>query len=332
MKYIPALDGLRALAVLAVVGLHSHAPGFSGGSIGVDVFFVLSGYLITRLISETQPRLRDFYVRRFFRLTPPLVFMLAAYVAAYSVLVPGYPHYRDALISLLYLSDYARAFWHVPEYVTHTWSLSVEEHFYLLWPIVLLRCRPSIKALALVYLAATVWRWLPDQADAYVRFDTRIAPLILGCMMASVPRGRFPAWPWLLALGAFCVINPWQWQGVGGAIAISAVELSAAAAILGRSPAWMEHRWLVYLGRLSYGIYLWHVLISVYLVEIAYASWQEAFLWSLGGSVALAALSYHTVEAISRNSWSRAGSALPGQRYRDSLARLIPRRPYSTER
>lgn len=294
---MPELDGLRALAVLVVVGVHTGVPGFAGGAIGVDVFFVLSGYLITRLLRESRPTLGEFYLRRFWRLTPPLALMLAVYVVVYSVLIPGYPHWRDALLSLAYLTDYSRAFWHLPTYVAHTWSLSVEEHFYLIWPLVLLRWNPSLRTLVVAYALATVWRWLPWQEAAYLRFDTRIAPLLLGCIIAHVPRGRFPAWPALIALAAGTALDPWQWDGVAGAGAVMAVEAAAACAILGTSPAWLSHRWAVYLGKLSYGIYLWHVLISVYLVDVMLVSWREAVIYTLPGSIALAAVSYHTIEA-----------------------------------
>lgn len=297
---MPELDGLRALAVLVVVGVHTGVPGFAGGAIGVDVFFVLSGYLITRLLRESRPTLRDFYVRRFWRLTPPLALMLAAYAAVYSILIPNYPHWRDAFLSLFYLTDYSRAFWQVPTYVAHTWSLSVEEHFYLLWPLIMMRFNPSVKALVAAYVVATIWRWLPWQEAAYLRFDTRTAPLLLGCIIAGVPRGRFPAWPALLLLAVATSLNPWQFDGTAGVGAVMAVELAAAAAILGSAPAWLSHRWMAYLGKLSYGIYLWHVLISVYLVDVLLVSWREALLYTLPGSVALAAISYHSIEAWAR--------------------------------
>lgn len=300
--YLPELDGLRALAVLVVVGVHTGVPAFAGGAIGVDVFFVLSGYLITRLLRESHPTLREFYMRRFWRLTPPLALMLAVYVVVYSILVPGYPHWRDALLSLFYLTDYSRAFWHLPTYVAHTWSLSVEEHFYLLWPLILMRLNPSVKSLVVAYAVATIWRWLPWQEAAYLRFDTRTAPLLLGCIIASVPRGRFPAWPALLMLAGGTALDPWQLDGVAGAGAVMAVELAAAVAILGKAPRWLSHRWMAYLGKLSYGIYLWHALISVYLVDVLLVSWREALLYTLPGSIALAAISYHTIEA-----WARSG-------------------------
>lgn len=310
MKYDPTLDGMRALAVMAVVGTHAGVPGFGGGAFGVDFFFVLSGYLITRILSENHPTLRDFYVRRFMRLTPALAFMLTGYLAFFSWLTPDYPHWRDALLAMFYLTDYSRL-WKLPLFLIHTWSLSVEEHFYLIWPLILYRLKPSLRALIVAYLVVTVWRWIPGQPVAYGRFDTRGAALIVGCIIAFLPRGRFPAWPALILLGAACTLNIWQMTHWNRAALFVAVEWLAAAAVLGRAPAWLGQRLLVYVGKLSYGIYLWHWPIVVVLKDFLYLHWTEVLAGTVIGSVVMAALSYHTIEATVRWYRRKPAEAVP---------------------
>lgn len=304
MKYNPALDGIRALAVLGVIGFH--AGMLQGGYIGVDVFFVLSGYLITKVVGE-NPDLPRFYWRRVKRLVPPLALMLAAYVAFFSWAAPDGAHRsRDALLAFLYLTDYAHNV--VADQLRHTWSLSVEEHFYLLWPLIFLRCRPTMFALALAYVCATLWRvWRMHHGDwwlAYPQFDARVSGLILGCLMAHLPRIRFPAWPGLVALAALAVLLPWDSATAHG-VGMIPVEIAAAVAILGQSPQWLGR--LAYLGKLSYGIYLWHYPIASYLL----ARNTDPLLvlaGSLCGSIALAALSYHTIESLTTQRMRRAGT------------------------
>lgn len=295
MEYKPHLDGLRALAVLAVVAFHARVPGFPGGYVGVDLFFVLSGYLITQVLAS-NPDLPRFYIRRAKRLIPPLALLLIAYLLIFPVVRPGQPHVRDSLIAFFYLSDYFVAFWNKPEYLRHTWSLAVEEHFYLLWPLVMLKLRPSIKALLIAYIAATAWRWGWDGwHEAYSRFDTRLSGLLLGCILAGLTIKRtFPAWPGLVVLAVATFAYRWEMPWVQGA-GFMIVELAAAIAIIGTPPAWLSTQPLVYLGKLSYGIYLWHYPITKLCRESG-ADWLVVLLTSLALSILLAAASYHLVE------------------------------------
>lgn len=130
----PELDGLRAIAISLVMLFHSRCFIVPGAFAGVDIFFVLSGFLITRLLLAEQScggriDIGSFYIRRITRLTPALLLMLSVYVLLAPMLWPSADHLFQAGLAFFYASDYARAFWGVPQYLTHTWSLSVEEHF-----------------------------------------------------------------------------------------------------------------------------------------------------------------------------------------------------------
>lgn len=148
--HLPALDGMRAVAVLTVMGFHATIPGFHGGRAGVDVFFVISGFLITSLLLGEEARrqrinIGDFYMRRLLRLYPALVTaIVVALVLAY-LKIPIFDAstrtFRETFIgvpfTLLYSLNVARAAdWSSGGFLGHTWSLAIEEQFYLVWPVV----------------------------------------------------------------------------------------------------------------------------------------------------------------------------------------------------
>lgn len=228
MGYVPQYDGVRALAVFAVLAFHARAPGFEGAFFGVDIFFVLSGFLITRVLvgqSEEGGRLAlgNFHLRRLRRLYPALILLLTVYVVAAPALFPDYQgHQLDALIAGFYLSDYARAWWDIPEILQHTWSLAVEEHFYLIWPIVLtlvLKLHPSRRVYALVamFLLTCAWRtWLsvtPVQwTEVYYRFDTRLTGLVAGSLLALTAVDVSRAWGFVGVLMVCVAMAATQWR------------------------------------------------------------------------------------------------------------------------
>ena len=311
MKYVPALDGIRALAALLVVCVHSHVPGMSNGRGGVDIFFVLSGYLITMILAREAEsggiHFGAFYLRRARRLYPALL-LLVGLVLALAPLWHPRPTAQDGLLALLHLSDYGVAYFDLPGTVLrHTWSLAVEEHFYLLWPLVVaglcrMQRRDALRALVLAYVLATCWRYYvnwnaSDPWLAYYRFDTRLSGLILGSLLAMAPRFRIPYRAITLPLvGAVMLassatmtvtILPSEWLGA----------LLVWWAIDGAPP--LEARPLVYLGRISYGIYLFHWPITI--LFPANQPWPITLLLTLAGSVMLATLSYYTVERVVRS-------------------------------
>jgi len=236
MPYNPALDGLRAFAIVLVVLFHAHAPWIPGGFLGVDVFFVLSGYLITSLLLaeldlEGRLRLLAFWRRRIARLMPAFLVMLAAYLMFAPVAWPQTnDHGTQAALAISYLADYAVAWWGTPQQLSHTWSLAVEMHFYLLWPVLLWRAWRRWKGAELIavlltaWVLATLWRWVcsiqgETWEQVYYRTDTHMSGLLLGGWLAAALRDA--TWrarlqrglPWLLWLsvaGLLCVRNYWD--------------------------------------------------------------------------------------------------------------------------
>mgnify|MGYP000963453206 FL=1 len=313
MRYEPSLDGLRAVAVIAVMAFHARIDFAYGGFLGVDVFFVLSGFLITRSLIESfqgtgELAVGSFYMRRLQRLYPALLLMLCTYVAIAPWLFgTGQRHALDGLIAALYLSDYGMAFWQSPWLIQHTWSLSVEEHFYLAWPLVLwLLTRLPQKfwapAAVVLFLAATLWRWqiltTPGSwHEAYYRFDTRLSGLLLGSAAAlalpRAPRG-------LAVLGCILLLYAMHQAVVNKSAALTRWMLLAEVASLMLIVGAQQLRLLsatplVWLGKLSYGLYLWHYPVMLWLRYEKITGWPA---FAIGGGIALgcATVSYATVE------------------------------------
>ena len=326
LTYNPALDGLRAVAILLVILSHAHAPMFDGAFFGVDLFFVLSGYLITALLlKEMQATGRidfwQFYRRRFYRLMPPLALFLAAYALIAPLVWPELEDvYTDSLVSLLYLADYGIAFFDSPDTLLHMWSLSVEEHFYLVWPVALLwlarRASPGQlwRSIAVLFVLGWAWRvlWVLSGQEFYAvffRFDTRTTGLLLGSLLAALVSDQPPllarlqqmlprlmwvplAVPLLMAL---------EWGDMGPLVwGLTVVEVAALVVLLAVLPGkgliydMLSAPSLVTIGKLSYGIYLWHYPVVRWLrAEFA---WPVAVVLGFVLSTALAALSFYTIE------------------------------------
>jgi peptidoglycan/LPS O-acetylase OafA/YrhL len=324
-QYNPAFDGLRALAIGLVILGHCRVPVFRQGYFGVDIFFVLSGFLITRLLVDELDAtgrivLRRFYLRRFLRLAPALLLCLSAYVLVAPWLWPQYEvisHIRDAGLVAFYLADYSQAFWHSPNVLVHMWSLSVEEHFYLIWPLAILvlariDLRWSLYGLLALYLLGSAWRIFEYENmgwDAtYYRFDTRFGGLVCGSMLSMFLQNRAPisksaadaagvgGWTALvvcLSIGywgapwSLVVITPLA-HVAGLCLVISAsTQSSWVNSILSAPP-------LVGIGVISYGMYLWHYPAAFYLRELM--PWYLTAPIVLGFSVIAAAGSYLSVE------------------------------------
>jgi peptidoglycan/LPS O-acetylase OafA/YrhL len=168
VRYLPGLDGIRALAVAAVVGYHLGTPWLPGGLLGVDVFFTLSGYLITTILITTWDGrgdldLKHFWLRRARRLLPALIMVLIVVLIATPVLDNDVLPQRgiEALAALFFVSNWTTIASGVSSFqrfsgpgpLDHLWSLAVEEQFYLLWPLVLLLLFKTQRG------RLTGWRW-----------------------------------------------------------------------------------------------------------------------------------------------------------------------------
>ncbi|MDQ0570566.1 peptidoglycan/LPS O-acetylase OafA/YrhL [Variovorax paradoxus] len=330
MQYNPALDGVRALSILAVVLFHGKVPGAAGGFVGLDMFFVLSGYLITSLLAAEYRNgaidIGRFYARRALRLYPTLLLVVAAYLGLAPVLWPAEDRWLSAALAALYVYDYALAFSHMAYTIGHTWSLGVEEKFYLLWPLVLpllLRTRHPVGWLVSAFFAVTAWRYFVavnwTWPQAYFSFDTRMSGILLGAIAA---RTRFKVSRPTLAIACVALLFlvampslPTSHQIEAVTLRITLAELSAFVLVCHAAEhagsAFLSSRPMVYVGRLSYGIYLWHFPM-VLLLRDTQPLWVTLSA-TLAFSFTMAAICLHLVDTPLRrwrqNTWARAPGA-----------------------
>jgi len=317
MKYDPALDGMRAIAVLSVVVFHVTHSWLPGGWAGVDVFFALSGYLITSILlaelAETgKIDLKRFYFRRALRLVPAFVLVLA-FVGLIALLQNKIAIGFEAIAySGSYLMNWNRAFDWGPQYLLgHTWSLAIEEQFYLVWPLFLIFAPTRLRLPLTIMLIICVvsWRihltWLGAGYNrTYNGFDTHADALLIGCVLAFVwkPKSTFRTPPWLSALtvGGMLtfLITVWYQSDFAQTVGYSAVALlSIALTICAKGEGWLRSTlsvsWLVFIGRISYGIYLWHYpLLHVIRPAVPGPSWILAIILTF----AIAVVSFRVVE------------------------------------
>lgn len=305
IAYQPALDGVRALAVIAVLLFHAEVPGFDGGYLGVSVFFTLSGYLITTLLVSEHDRtgridLPRFYGRRIRRLLPASAACLAAIavLAAVTDVFDGVAELRRQIVgSILQVANwvflagegsYQNLFQETAgarSPLEHFWSLAIEEQFYWVWPPVMLgvlgvarsrRARTmvigSITAVFVVAAPVIAAVWGPDAA--YWATPARIAEILMGAVLAIVLQGRTadarlaPLAPAALAVLAACVVLFPPSSGPAYHGWLPAVAVVSAALITGVQADGPVRRALsigplVWLGTISYGVYLYHWPIYV---------------------------------------------------------------------
>jgi peptidoglycan/LPS O-acetylase OafA/YrhL len=301
---IPSLDGIRAVAVTLVFFAHSGLEKLIPGGLGVTIFFVLSGYLITTLMRTEYARsgaisYRNFYLRRLLRLLPPLFIVVAAagLMSALSLIDGGFT-WGGMLSALFYFGNY-HVIWHdyrgMPAGIGVVWSLAIEEHYYLFYPplaALLLRVGRiglSVTLLSILCAAVLAWRyWLVfhggSEAHLTMATDTRVDAILIGCLMALLRN------PWLDRVPAPKAINDWGVAIVSVAVLIGTLlyrdevfRLTArytlqslaiapliylAVARADRLPfRWLNARPLVYIGTISYTIYLSHHVILLGLAK-----------------------------------------------------------------
>jgi len=359
LAYLPALDGVRACAVVAVMMFHGGIPHMDGGFMGVDAFFVLSGFLITSLLvgewrQTLTIKLGAFWARRARRLLPALLLMLLFVAFFASVIVPKgtYGALRlDALSTLLYVSN-----WHfilvnsnyfnetaASSPLLHTWSLAVEEQFYVIWPLVVLGVMHFTRSLRALFalccaagIASATWMYVlydggVNTNRAYLGTDTRSQCLFIGCALAvglvlltrrSQEEGRLakgelwqPAGATgrtvcgLIGLaGAVVAVALWvattstsSFPYAGGffliGLAVGGVILSAVAAPRSIVPRLLSLTPVRYVGRISYGLYIWHWPIFIWLNHARTGvSGYELFAVRVLVTFAVSVVSFHLVE------------------------------------
>jgi peptidoglycan/LPS O-acetylase OafA/YrhL len=240
--YRPELDGVRGLAILLVVVSHLF-PGqvAAAGFAGVGIFFVLSGYLITGVLLR-DPNLPRFYLHRVARLAPPLVVTLAAVVAS------GYT--AGVIPTALYYANWPMAFVNNLGPLAHTWSLSIEEQFYLVFPFALAFLSRRLHVVLTIALASVLIRFALPEAAMYYSTVARLDGLLLGCALALTRWRANLTWPALALLGAVSLTghDPFAWS-------LTAITLSGAM-LVASTPGVLFP--LAPLGRISYSLYLYH--------------------------------------------------------------------------
>jgi len=337
LGYTPALDGLRGLMTVGVIVAHVRYLLVPGALHYMDVFYVMSGYFITSLLLRDierhgRIRFREFYRRRFARILPPFVAMVITYLAFRWFFFPPFSDaLTDAAIGFTYITSWWRAFG-LPgiSFMSHTWSLSVEEQFYLLWPLALMLLVRAFGVswrlvIAIGVLALMIWAWRiwltstnPPFWRLYNAPDTRADALMVGCalgvVLRMVPPGALPglerilpklAWPFLISSLLMTFFYPWQYADplfyYVGIMLCGVLPGALLVTMLIRSSGTIVHRCLerpeaVFLGKIFYGMYLWHFPVVMMLKDLTGAPNLVRFLLGLPLTVLLATLSYAYIE------------------------------------
>jgi peptidoglycan/LPS O-acetylase OafA/YrhL len=287
LGHVPALDGIRGLAILLV--LASHFAALPGDALGVDLFFVLSGFLITSLLLDEwlatgTIRLGAFFGRRARRLLPALFAMLACYLALEAFRGDQRHALLWSLLAAGYVTNVAQAFEGVAgQPLSHLWSLAQEEQFYLLWPpllLALLRDRVRLTGVMLVLAGGIVgvatWRTFLTIHGAHdVRLwmgpDVRGDAMMVGCAAAVARRlGSVPGWVGWAALPALVFLpvvfripdrSVYPWLLPLFALAAAALVLTACNRPGGALTRLLSAGLLRWFGGISYALYLWHYML-----------------------------------------------------------------------
>jgi peptidoglycan/LPS O-acetylase OafA/YrhL len=346
---IPSLDGLRAIAVLLVFLAHSGLEHVVPGGFGVTVFFVMSGFLITTLLrleyqGSRRIDFRGFYLRRFLRLMPPLLLVtLLAWALSSAGLIDGYFSWAGMMSAWFYVGNYfliAHDFHGMPGGLGVVWSLAIEEHYYLLFPpLALLLLRKgriglSVGLLCALCVVVLAWRcWLAAHGASVdyltMATDTRVDAILVGSLMALARN------PWLDRPSAVAGLPDWglavlcvatlmlsvgyrdelfrvTWRFTLQSLAIAGLIHLAVARARSPAVAWLGSPVLVYLGTISYTVYLVHHMILLGLVK----QWPMlGWFWT---TLAGALLTLMVAEPMRR--WVE----LPCARLRKRLHRRLP--------
>jgi len=351
--HLPALDGLRALAVAAVLAFHAGWRFTSGGFLGVSTFFTLSGFLITaRLVREHEDRgtidLPAFWGRRIRRLIPAAVVAVALVVALAAWVVPTFRTnlIGDVTAALTEVANWR--FWlagrsystlfRQPSPLLHFWSLAIEEQFYLVFPLivwlVLVKLRRGrlaltvvVATLAVAAALASLWAGITGRHTlAYYGTPMRAAEILTGALLALIPLGRptetapsgraklLPVYALVACVLLWMAATTTQpWLDRGGLPAYSLLSAIVVAGCIRPGPLrrWLSVRPLQWLGRISYGVYLYHWPLYQWLSpRRTQLSAAPLFAVRIAASLAAAVLSYYLLEQpimhAGRRGWIRA--------------------------
>ena len=335
-KYIPCLDGLRALSIMLVMVFHSFShqtSGFPhfwfpfGGASGVSLFFIISGYLITTLLLSEREKcgkisLFSFYIRRSLRIFPPFyAFLLTVVVlsACGQKSVSGMAVFASGAYWMNFYSGESGA-------LGHTWSLSIEEQFYLVWPFLVARL-PRRRALAFAIVGILAWPLLRFARHGYFYAPvseealrcTGLDTILWGAVLAMLAYGPTPGWlrrlhqqRWPLPLALLCLVCIYSYKDQWPSAYASALPLLRNVSLttllwwsVNNAKSWwgrlLELPAIAYVGKLSYSLYLWH---GLFIRKSDH--WLYAFPLNWVLSFVAAWASYHLLE-------------LPFNRYREKF-------------
>jgi peptidoglycan/LPS O-acetylase OafA/YrhL len=338
--YQPALDGVRALAMLTILAYHFNYGWAKGGFLSVDTFFVMSGFLITTLLvleyrRRDRIQLAQFWVRRARRLLPAL-FLVLAFVAVYTQwAVVAYERTRvrgDALASLFYVANWRFVFdnqdyfnlFSAASPLRHMWTLAIEEQYYLVWPLVVLGCLALGRGSTRVLTAACAVGVAASMTAMYVRYDAtntssayfatdaRAQALLIGALLAIVllrwtPSPRAQRVLTVVSLAAMLMLvagfhtlsgtAPGYYSGLCAFFATMSALVVAGALHSRPLSSGLGIRPLAWTGKISYGLYLWHWPVIVWLVPSRVPlDGLQLNLLRTAVTFAIATASYYVVE------------------------------------
>jgi peptidoglycan/LPS O-acetylase OafA/YrhL len=332
LGYRPELDGLRGIAIILVLCLHAFFWP-KGAFVGVDMFFALSGFLITTLLLEEWQvhgsiSLRHFYLRRYYRLFPGLVVLIGIYV----LVVVLFAHadvamrLRGAGFGLAYVANWVQALQkpYPGTEIGHLWTLAIEEQFYIVWPTILilmlkrgLGLKGTKWALLGMIVAIVAWRNVlilhgADPRRIFFGTDTRFDQLLVGCLAGTlyVGRRREHGSRWLMVAGVGAGLfllwrifqrDPWGFWSLRITLTLIAAAttvviyscVTGSFALLRRA---LSAKWLVFVGVISYSLYLWHVPVYVLLRQVAHLQHWQLTAAEFALSFAAACASFYLVE------------------------------------
>jgi len=346
LPHLPALDGLRAVAVFTVMTYHF---GFDRvpGDLGVSAFFVLSGFLITWLLLKESSQngrisLRSFYLRRTLRIFPAYyAFLIFSFLQES---VRGYYWDTSLLLSgLFYFMNYFNALNEHPNTaIAHAWSLSIEEQFYLLWPpLFLFLNRMGKKTITLTLISiigfVVVWRSVlflglgASNSYIYNAFETRFDNIAVGCLLAMcVESRRFQDFAQVLAkwtVVPFLTLTLLLWSRMGGteayhyslgftvdALLLAVLILQMVQLYRSWMWSWLEQPFTRYLGRISYPLYLYHLFGFGVVNRLGILPTYSRFALGILVCITIASASYWIIERPFlklKHSWGSKAQGLP---------------------